>query len=166
METLASLTERHAHTGRVTWLGVRPARHAPLVPHDRVEIDACGLEGDHRTRPGKRAVSLVQAEHLPVIAALLGIDAVEPQSLRRNIVISGINLLGLRNRRFRIGTAILEGTGLCAPCSRMEEAFGHGGYSAVRGHGGITAWVLESGTVALGDDVSPIVEPEHGCRPR
>ncbi|MEL6767438.1 MAG: MOSC domain-containing protein [Pseudomonadota bacterium] len=158
METLATLTARHAQAGRVTWLGVRPERHAPLLPLERAEIDACGLRGDHRSRPGKRAVSLIQAEHLPVIAALLGIDAVPPETLRRNIVVAGINLLGLRNRRFRIGTAVFEGTGLCAPCSRMEATLGEGGYSAVRGHGGITAAVLEGGTVSLGDNVTPVIE--------
>jgi MOSC domain-containing protein YiiM len=36
-----------------------------------------GLDGDHG-RPGKRAVTLIQAEHLPVIAALAGLDRVDP----------------------------------------------------------------------------------------
>ncbi|MEM8821298.1 MAG: MOSC domain-containing protein, partial [Pseudomonadota bacterium] len=97
---------------------------------------------------------------LAVIAALLGQNAVAPELLRRNIVVGGINLLGLRNRRFRIGSAVLEGSGLCAPCSRMETALGHGGYTAVRGHGGITASVVLAGQVALGDSVAPIEESE------
>lgn len=66
---------------------------------------------------------------------------------------SGINLLALHDRRFRIGSALLEGTGLCHPCSRMEEALGQGGYNAMRGHGGITARVLEGGLVQIGDRV-------------
>jgi MOSC domain-containing protein YiiM len=33
----------------------------------------------------------------------------------------------------------------------MEEIFGEGGYNAVRSHGGITARVVQSGVVRVGD---------------
>ena len=127
-----------------------------MVELSKVAVRLAGLEGDRRTEPGKRAISLIQWEHLPVIASLIGSDQIDPKLLRRNIAVSGINLLGLRKVRFRLGTATLRGTGLCAPCSRMEENLGTGGYSAVRGHGGITAEVLEPGEVTLGDEVIPL----------
>ncbi|ULH14709.1 MOSC domain-containing protein [Deinococcus sp. KNUC1210] len=110
---------------------------------------------------GKRQVTLIQAEHLPVIAALAGLERVTPDLLRRNIVISGLPLLALKDRRFRMGSdergwVLLEGTGECHPCSRMEETLGPGGYNAVRGHGGITARVLEGGHIRLGDLLIPL----------
>lgn len=105
--------------------------------------------------PGKRQVTLIQAEHLPVIAALAGLETVTPEHLRRNVVVSGLALLALKDRRFRIGDVLLEGTGECHPCSRMEEAFGPGGYNAVRGHGGITARVLEGGLIEVGGLLVP-----------
>lgn len=156
METIASLTARNARSGMVNWIGIRPERRKPLIALDEVKIVEGGLEGDHYSSGGKRSVTLIQHEHLGVIASLLGHAVINPADLRRNIVVSGINLLGLRNRKFQIGTAILEGTGLCAPCSRMEEIFGEGGYTAVRGHGGITAKIIQPGIVAIGDEVSPV----------
>ena len=153
---LRKLTTTFAMDGTVRWIGVRPDRREPMVVVDSAQIEPTGLVGDRRATPGKRAVSLIQWEHLPVIAALLGKDVVAPEQLRRNIAVSGINLLGLRKAQFRIGTALLRGTGLCAPCSRMEEELGQGGYSAVRGHGGITAEVIEAGTFGIGADIVPL----------
>ena len=142
--------------GRVCWLGVRPARRAAVQVVDAVEARVGeGLVGDHyRARKGDREVTLIQAEHLALLAALLGRDAaVDPALLRRNILVAGINLLGLKRRTFQIGTAILEYTGLADPCSRMEEALGPGGWNAMCGHGGITARVLRGGVIRLQDAV-------------
>ena len=58
------------------------------------------------------------------------------------------------------GAAVLEGTGICAPCSRMEEALGDGAYNAMRGHGGITAYVVQPGRIAVGDAVRFIRLPD------
>ena len=153
---LARLTTTFAGDGCVRWIGVRPVRREAMTVMEQAALMPSGLEGDRREAPGKRAVSLIQWEHLRAIASLIGADDVDPTLLRRNIAISGINLLGLRKARFRLGGAVLQGTGLCAPCSRMEETLGRGGYSAVRGHGGITAEVIQPGPVAIGDALVPI----------
>jgi MOSC domain-containing protein YiiM len=67
---------------------------------------------------------------------------------------SGINLLTLKNAKVRVGEALIEIVGPCAPCSRMEEVIGPGGYAAMRGHGGMTARILEGGVIRVGDLVS------------
>jgi MOSC domain-containing protein YiiM len=91
-----------------------------------------------------------------VIAALCGRDHVPPHWLRRNLVVAGLSVLALKNRRFRIGDVLLEGSGPCEPCSKMEAVLGHGGYNAMRGHGGICARVLEGGVIALGAAVEAV----------
>ncbi|WP_152498143.1 MOSC domain-containing protein [Roseovarius sp. THAF8] len=144
---------RHAGEGRVAWIGLRPERLADPVSVEVADLGEAGLEGDH-ARAGKRALTLIQAEHLPVIAALVGIGEVTPEVLRRNVVVSGMNLTALRNHPVQIGKAVIEVTAPCAPCSRMETALGHGGYNAMRGHGGWCARVLEPGRIAVGDSVA------------
>jgi MOSC domain-containing protein YiiM len=105
---------------------------------------------------GSRGVTLIQAEHLPVIAALARYHGLEPALLRRNVVVSGVPLIALKERRFRIGEVVLEGTESCDPCSRMEDALGPGGYNAMRGHGGLCARIIVGGRFRIGDAVEPL----------
>lgn len=154
---LRSLMENFPIAGRLEWIGLRPGRRAPLLAMNHVEVIADhGLAGDHKaTRAGgKRQVTLIQREHLATVAQLLKREAIDPALLRRNLLVSGINLLALRGERFRIGEVVFEGTVPCEPCSRMEEVLGAGGYNAMRGHGGITARVVEGGVIAVGDSLT------------
>jgi MOSC domain-containing protein YiiM len=142
--------------GRLAWIGLRPARREAMRAVESARLlPGAGLEGDRwrGATTAARQVTLVAAEHLAAIASYLGRPAVAPELLRRNLVVSGLNLLALKHRRFRIGAAVLECSGECHPCSRMEEVLGPGGYNAVRGHGGITARVLEGAAIRLGDSV-------------
>ena len=156
MKTIKDLKEFVPQVGRLEWIGMAQERMAEVVSHESAHVQVgTGLEGEHHSRSGrgKRQVTMIQAEHLPVVAALLGRDAVGPEELRRNLVISGINLQALKKTRFTIGEVEFEGTGDCHPCSRMEHNLGDGGYAAMRGHGGITTKVLKPGTIHIGDEV-------------
>ncbi|MEO0694126.1 MAG: MOSC domain-containing protein [Pseudomonadota bacterium] len=148
---------RHARLGRIDWIGLRVARRAEIAVVDVAQLSEAGLVGDH-AKPGKRALTLIQAEHLPVIAALSGHNMVLPALLRRNIVVSGLNLLGFRRARLNLGEAVIEITGPCPPCSRMEEALGPGGYTGMRGHGGVYASVVRPGSLKIGDMVRPVID--------
>ena len=157
--SLRALLEAPVRPGRVEWIGARPARRAPVAALEEAALDPeGGLAGDH-TRHPKRQVTLIDVASLAAIASYLGRPSVDPAALRRNIVVSGINLHGLRDVHLRIGEAELLVTGECAPCSRMEEAFGTGGYNAVRGHGGVTARVVRAGMIRLGDPVEKAGSP-------
>lgn len=155
---LGRLRATFPRPGRVTWIGLRPAHREPVVVVADAEAEVgSGLVGDrYRPRPGgpgTHQVTLLQAEHLPVIAALVGRDELDPALLRRNVVVAGLNLAALRGRTVLVGTAVLEVVEPCLPCSRMEAALGPGGYNAVRGHGGWHARVVEAGTLAVGAPV-------------
>jgi MOSC domain-containing protein YiiM len=152
---LGRLFAQFPRVGRIDWIGLRPARNLPMREVEAVDADAGGgLHGDrYAGGSGKRGVTLIQAEHLPVIAALSAHEVLAPATLRRNLVVSGIPLAALKGRRFRIGTVLLEGSEDCDPCSRMEAALGAGGYNAMRGMGGLCARILEGGRLHVGDAV-------------
>ena len=144
--------------GRVQWIGLRPRRDVEMLAvNDAIAVAGRGLQGDrYASESGKRGITLIQAEHIPVIAALSGHDRVAASLLRRNIVVTGLPVVALKGRRFRIGEVLLEGTDDCDPCSRMEAALGPGGYNAMRGHGGLFARILEGGVLRVGDSVTPV----------
>jgi MOSC domain-containing protein YiiM len=141
--------------GHVTWIGVRPEKLLPMISLSKVKVLEYKLEGDHYkgNALSKRNVTLIQQEHVDAIASFLSKD-IDPGLLRRNIVVKGINLLALKDKRFQLGEACFEMTGLCLPCSKMEKTLGPGGYNAMRGHGGITAKIIRTAIIKVGDTVS------------
>jgi MOSC domain-containing protein YiiM len=156
MSNLQKLLRSIPQVGKVDFISIRRERKALLTSLENLKISVeNGLEGDHyKGSSQKRQVTLIQAEHLKAIASLLGNDKIDPLLTRRNIVVSGVNLLAFKNMQFQIGEeVILEMTGACHPCSQMETNFGEGGYNAMRGHGGITAKVIQGGEIKIGDKI-------------
>jgi len=168
MKTIRDLNAPPHISGRVEAIVVRGAPRDPARRIDAtVALAGIGLADDRLGKKGEselstRQVTLIQAEHLPVIAQLAHLArsaegaTVDPVRLRRNIVVSGINLLALRNASIHVGDAVLEIVGPCAPCSRMEEEVGPGAYAAMRGHGGMTARVITTGAIRVGDVVKAV----------
>ena len=80
--------------GKVEWIGVREEKRKPLTVVNSVSVLMSGLEGDHYAgRSGNRSVTLIQSEHIETITSLLHKEKIKLEALRRNIVVSGINLL-------------------------------------------------------------------------
>lgn len=163
---LRTLTTQFAQHGRLEAIYLRPARNVPCVQANATQaLAGQGLVGDRtlitpsRNPLGSnRQVTLIQAEHIAVIAAFLN-KPIEAAWLRRNLVVSGINLLAAKSLfkdqpvQLHIGDVVLEITGPCEPCSKMEAILGKGAYNAMRGHGGVNARVVTGGELTLGDTV-------------
>lgn len=177
MLDLRELTRRFPQHGVVEAIWLRPQRDVPAIAVQLAEaVRDRGLIGDHgAARPSRqdggsrRQVTLLQSEHVPLIAAWSGLARLDAGVLRRNLVVSGINLLAGRSLfadrvlHVLIGDAVVVTiTGDCSPCSKMEAALGPGGYNALRGHGGVTARVVLGGIARVGDPVRIVLEAAVG----
>ncbi len=166
MNELRRLLAQFARPGRLDAIVLRPARGQAAVSVASAQVlVGRGIEGDRsaaRTSTpaggGKRQVTLMQTEHLPLLARWTGHDDIAATDLRRNLLVSGLNLLAARSPlaepvvHLHIGDeVVLQVTGPCDPCARMEALLGSGGLNAMRGHGGVTARVLHGGWLRVGD---------------
>lgn len=159
---IANLIDTLPQQGSLEIILLRPERKVPMqsVEHAWVKVGE-GLVGDRfrGRKDSKRQITLFQAENLEVLVSFLGRDvqgtqgSIAPRLLRRNLIVSGINLHALRGKSFRVGDVLLEGASQCHPCSRMETALGPGGFNAMRGIGGLCAKVLSGGEIKRGDKV-------------
>jgi MOSC domain-containing protein YiiM len=144
--------------GKLCWIGLRPQRRAPLLSvNTTMALAGLGLEGDHRCTktPGSgRQVTVISREFVSQIAYYSGVTELDHALLRRNLLVSGINLNALRHQQFSIGGALFEATMPCHPCSRMESVLGPGGMAAMLGHGGFCARIIEAGPVTVGDSIA------------
>ena len=159
MQKVEQLKQHFPRAGRVEWIGIRPGKGISV--QDVLEVEASkdrGLEGDKagQRAGGKRQVTLIQFEYIPFVQSLLPDSNFNIADLRRNIGVSGINLNALINQRIQIGAAILQVTGFCHPCSKIEQQLGYGVFNALRGHGGLTAKVEGSGRIAVGDSIQVV----------
>ena len=160
---------REIAPGKLEWIGLRTERRGEINVVEQAEaLIGLGLQGDHRClkTPGSaRQVTIISREYIHQIAQQLGMDFIDPVLLRRNLVISGMNMNLLRFQRLQIGDVILETSALCDPCSRMDENLGKGAASAMFGYGGLCAKIVQGGRISVGDSVVRLL-PEKPPTPR
>jgi MOSC domain-containing protein YiiM len=112
----------------------------------RRAIAGQGLEGCAHANPPKREVLFVSKEHLDSVD-------VEPGAIRENITVGGDDVQDWPiGQRLRVGGAEFEITMVCDPCHRMDE-LRDGLRAELDGKRGMLARVVESGEVAVGDEI-------------
>jgi MOSC domain-containing protein YiiM len=139
--------------GRLEAIWVKRAHGGPMDRVERVRIGERGLEGSADRNPW-RPVTIIEEEVWAMLMRRLGADA-DPSGRRANLMISGLSLANARGRGLRIGSVRLVIAGETRPCEQMEDLV-PGLQAAMREQwgGGAFAKVLETGEVAVGDDVA------------
>lgn len=141
------------------------ARHdRPKGPMETVETvsvtRAAGVDGDYRgalaaQKPGrKRQVSLIEHSCWQAALAELG-GSLDWHHSRRNLVIDGLRLPREPGTRLRVGASlVIEITGECDPCERMEALLpGLRAALTPDWRGGFVGRVEQDGEIAVDDEI-------------
>ena len=134
--------------GTIVSIQVCPAPRAPMQAQENARaIEDSGLEGDrHAQSGGTRQVLLMDEETLSTFGLAAG-------TVKENITTRGIDLKTLApGTRLVIGSAVLELTKSCTPCSRMDE-IRPGLREALEGQRGMLARVVAGGILRVGDPI-------------
>lgn len=135
----------------------RKARsHAPMETLDRIDITTeLGLDGDFRGKLRRRQVTILAEEGWQAACNAIDRGDLDWTTRRANLYVRGIDLPRTKGAKLSIGNVVFEITGETDPCNRMEDAApGLKEAMTPDWRGGVTCRVVESGSVALGDDVS------------
>jgi MOSC domain-containing protein YiiM len=133
----------------------RPPGEFPLVEVSKVEcVAGLGLRGDRYfdfRENYKGQVTFFSAEVFEKLCANFGIKDKPAGVLRRNVIVSGVDLLSLIGQEFEIQGVRFRGTQHCAPCEWMNTAFAPGAEQFLKDNAGLRARILTDGTVTVGD---------------
>lgn len=143
--------------GKLLGIAWKGESRAPMEQATAATVsDDTGVEHDYRGRRDERQVTVLAHEDWQKACDLLG--AVVPWTTRRaNLLVEGVALVESTGTRLSIGDLVLEVTGECGPCTRMDEQ--HVGLTAAlqpEWRGGVTCRVVSGGRIALGDAVAAI----------
>ena len=105
-----------------------------------------GFEGCAHANPPRREVLFASEDHLRTVG-------VQPGAIRENVTVAGADVQAWPvGQRLRVGDALFEITMVCDPCHKMDE-LRDGLRSELEGKRGMLARVVESGDVAVGDEL-------------
>ena len=102
-------------------------------------------------------MSVQSAEALAEAAERFG-QPVPADLTRRNVTLDTGPVPTTPGTRLRVGEALLEVVRVAAPCKLLDDTIGRGAQEALRRRGGSVFRVLESGAIAVGDEVE-VLEP-------
>lgn len=142
--------------------GRAPDDH-PLLEVQKIEcVAGHGIRGDrfYDYRDNyKGQITFFSVEVFEKLAARFGLANKSAGDLRRNVIVSDINLNDLIGEEFSIQGLRLRGTAHCRPCYWMNHALAPGAEEFLHGNGGLRAQILSDGVMAVGDAQLVLAEP-------
>jgi hypothetical protein len=168
---LRSVRQRTVWNGVLNAIFIAPESHAPVVSLSEVEaIAGKGLQGDRyfgdsgsfgENEEAGREVTLIAQEDIEAIGSAIS-SPLQADQMRRNLVTCGVPLNYLVGKRFRVGSVVLEGKGLCEPCDGLAKSTGYGPtlIRAALHRAGLRAEIIQGGTISVGEPIVPLDEPE------
>jgi MOSC domain-containing protein YiiM len=141
----------------------QPPDNFPLV--ETTEIDCVagrGIRGDRffdYRDDYKGQVTFFSREVFALMSETFGLTNKSPGVLRRNLIVSGIDLMELIGADFELQGVQFRGTAHCAPCYWMDTAFAPGAEKFLDGRGGLRARILTDGRISLGAARLKILQP-------
>jgi MOSC domain-containing protein YiiM len=127
----------------------------PLVEVQRIEcVAGRGIRGDRYfdyRKDYKGQITFFSMEIFRKLEAAFGLTSKSPGVLRRNVIVSNVDLNDLIGVDFEIQGVKFRGTGHCKPCYWLDTAFAPGTEDFLRENGGLRAQILSDGAIATGD---------------
>ena len=127
----------------------------PLVEVRRVEcVAGHGILGDRYfdfRENYKGQITFFSMEIFRKLEAAFGLTSKSSGVLRRNVIVSDVDLNDLIGADFEIQGVKFRGTGHCKPCYWLDTAFAPGAEDFLQGNGGLRAEILSDGAIEIGD---------------
>ncbi|MGO7361641.1 MOSC domain-containing protein [Rhizobium leguminosarum] len=151
-------------SGSIQQLNVTPRAFLPMRTVDTLElVEGKGIVGDRYFNGAGfysdlpedgRQVTFFELETLDALRRDHGI-ALDPDQHRRNITTRGVPLNHLVGVRFRVGSALVEGTRLSTPCRHIEQITGQEIFTLLLNRSGLHARIVRGGLIRAGDVIIP-----------
>src|SRR5438874_8696644 len=90
----------------------------------------------------KGQITFFSREVFDLMAQAFGLTTKSPAVLRRNVIVSGVDLTELIGADFDLQGVQFHGTAHCNPCYWMDTAFAPGAEKFLAGRGGLRARIL------------------------
>ena len=112
-----------------------------------------GIEGDRYfgyKEDFKGQITFISADVADRLEKELDLPGFDRAAMRRNVLVSGVDLNSLIGKRFRIGNVEFSGSEECSPCYWMDEAVGKGAHAGLKGNGGLRCRIHTTGQLRTG----------------